>query len=172
MEDHSDIKLAELAMRIGKALCLRGARLVTAESCTGGWVAQVMTQLAGSSQWFDRGFVTYSNSAKHEMLGVESQTLENFGAVSEETARAMASGALSRSQADFSIAVSGIAGPVGGTPDKPVGTVCFAFAVKKHPVYSSTVHLAGDRASIRRQAVIAGLSGLLETIETSNPETI
>ena len=123
---HSELE--ELSEQLGARLLERGEWLVTAESCTGGWVAQTVTAIAGSSGWFDRGFVTYSNAAKRDMLGVPETTLDRHGAVSEATARAMAIGALEHSRGDWSVAITGIAGPSGGTPDKPVGTVCFAWA--------------------------------------------
>ena len=116
-------ELETLAERLGRELLNRGECLATAESCTGGWVAQSVTAIAGSSTWFDRGFVTYSNAAKVEMLGVPETTLERHGAVSEATARAMAQGALAHSRADWAVAITGIAGPTGGTPEKPVGMV-------------------------------------------------
>ncbi len=138
--------------------------IVTAESCTGGWVSEAITAIPGSSAWFDRGFVTYSNIAKHEMLGVKLSTLDQFGAVSEETAREMVVGALNNSHADLSVAITGIAGP-GGSDDethgKPVGTVWFAWADQDSIV--SRQHLfKGDRAKVREQAVVTALEGLLE----------
>src|SRR5690606_34321586 len=117
-----------LARKVGEALKAAGARLVTAESCTGGWVAQVVTSVAGSSDWFERGLVTYSNDAKMELLGVRPATLQRHGAVSEETAREMAQGALARSKGTIALAITGIAGPTGGSAAKPVGTVCFGWA--------------------------------------------
>lgn len=135
--------------------------LVTAESCTGGWVSEAITAIPGSSAWFDRGFVTYSNAAKNEMLGVKLSTLDQFGAVSEETAREMAAGALNNSHAHLSVAITGIAGPDGGTNDKPVGTVWFAWADQNSIV--ATQHIfAGDRTKVREQAVVIALEGLLE----------
>ncbi|MDR2000768.1 MAG: nicotinamide-nucleotide amidohydrolase family protein, partial [Zoogloeaceae bacterium] len=122
-----DDQLSNLSLRVGDVLRQQALTLATAESCTGGWIAQVITHTAGSSAWFDRGFVTYSNDAKIEMLGVNPETLARFGAISPETAAAMASGALANSSATIALAVSGIAGPTGGSPDKPVGTVCFAW---------------------------------------------
>lgn len=136
--------------------------LATAESCTGGWAAQALTSISGSSEWFERGFVTYSNAAKEEMLGVAPGTLERHGAVSEQTAREMASGALARSRADIALAITGVAGPTGGTPDKPVGMVCFAWARKGAPIACSTRQFRGDRDTVRRQSVIAALQGVLE----------
>src|SRR5215212_9301448 len=122
--------MTTLADEVGRRLKARGGMIATAESCTGGWVAQELTAIAGSSAWFDRGFVTYSNEAKQEMLGVRAETLARHGAVSEETAAEMARGALERSRGSFALAITGIAGPTGGTAAKPVGTVCFAWALK------------------------------------------
>ena len=138
--------------------------LATAESCTGGWAAQAMTAIAGSSAWFERGFVTYSNDAKQEMLGVSALTLKSHGAVSEETAREMALGALLRSKADVSLAVTGVAGPTGGSDAKPVGTVCFAWAMKNGAVRAETRRFSGDRDSVRRQSVVRALEGVLEVL--------
>ena len=135
--------------------------LVTAESCTGGWVAQAVTAISGSSTWFERGFVTYSNAAKQEMLGVKRETLRQFGAVSEETAREMARGALKKSRASIAVAVTGVAGPTGGSARKPVGMVCFAFATSK-AVFSETRRFKGNRESVRRQSVVHALKGVLE----------
>ena len=138
--------------------------LATAESCTGGWAAQVVTSVAGSSAWFERGFVTYSNEAKQELLGVRADTLSAHGAVSEETAREMARGALERSQSTVAVSITGVAGPTGGTPEKPVGTVCFAWA-RGSAVRSETRRFAGDRESIRRQSVILALEGVMLALE-------
>jgi nicotinamide-nucleotide amidase len=157
--------LDDLAARIGAALKAHAAKLVTAESCTGGWVAQCVTSVSGSSDWFDRGYVTYSNASKEELLGVRRDTLAVRGAVSEETAREMAAGALARSGAQFAVAVTGIAGPAGGTPDKPVGTVCFAWAARGRAPRSATRAFAGDRESVRRQSVVAAIEGVLEELE-------
>ena len=153
----------ELARKVGERLKAAGAQLVTAESCTGGWVAQAVTAIAGSSGWFERGFVTYSNAAKQELLGVRKETLEAHGAVSEQTAREMADGALNKSKGTIALAVTGVAGPGGGTRDKPVGMVCFAWADGKK-LRSETRHFAGDRDSVRRQSVIRALEGVLETL--------
>jgi nicotinamide-nucleotide amidase len=127
MDDQS---LERLSIQVGEALKARGLMISTAESCTGGWIAQVLTAIAGSSTYVDRGFVTYTNEAKQEMLGVPATTLESHGAVSEDTVRAMASGALAHSRAQVAVSVSGVAGPGGGTPFNPVGTVCFGWAVR------------------------------------------
>ncbi len=153
-----------LAKAIGERLRSAGEELVTAESCTGGWVAQVVTAVAGSSEWFERGFVTYSDASKQELLGVRGETLARHGAVSEETAREMALGALGRSKAGVAVAVTGIAGPSGGSPDKPVGTVCFAWADRRG-ARSETRHFSGDRDSVRRQSVVHALEGVLRTLD-------
>jgi nicotinamide-nucleotide amidase len=160
-------ELEMLAERLGAALLSRGEWLAVAESCTGGWLAQSVTAIAGSSAWFDRGFVTYSNAAKVDMLGVPEFTLERHGAVSEATARAMAQGVLAHSRADWSVAITGIAGPSGGTPEKPVGTVCFAWAQKDGGCEALTCHFTGDRAAVREQAVALALNGLLERLASS-----
>jgi nicotinamide-nucleotide amidase len=159
--------LKQLAREVGEALLRHKLMLATAESCTGGWAAQVVTAVPGSSQWFDRGFVTYSNAAKQEMLGVRSDTLERFGAVSEETVREMAEGALARSHAQITLAISGIAGPGGGTEEKPVGTVCFAWAAAGRMVVTYTAHFIGDRTAVRWQAVTQALQGVLDLLERS-----
>ena len=135
--------------------------LVTAESCTGGWVAQAVTSVAGSSDWFERGYVTYSNAAKREALGVPKKTLLRHGAVSEQTARAMAQGALRKSRAHIALAITGIAGPGGGAPGKPVGTVCFAWAQRRR-TRSETKRFRGGRSRVRRQSVIHALRGVLK----------
>ena len=152
-----------LARRVGERLRAGAEVLVTAESCTGGWVAQAVTSVAGSSAWFDRGFVTYSNAAKQEMLGVRPQTLRAHGAVSEETAREMARGALERSAGTLAVAITGIAGPGGGSAGKPVGSVCFAWA-RGGAVHSETHHFRGDRESVRRQSVALALEGVLKAL--------
>jgi nicotinamide-nucleotide amidase len=156
--------LFDLAVRVGEALSRRGLMLVTAESCTGGWIGQCVTMVSGSSAWFERGFVTYTNVAKMEMLGVSPATLDKHGAVSEQTVREMAQGALARSRGDVAVAVSGVAGPTGGTAAKPVGTVCLAWAQREGATRSVTLHLDGDRDTVRRAAVVAALEGVLEQI--------
>lgn len=157
--------LEALAARLGEALLARGWLLAAAESCTGGWAAQAITAVPGSSAWFDRGFVTYSNAAKQELLGVSAATLATHGAVSEATVREMALGALAHSQAQAAFAISGIAGPTGGTPDKPVGTVCFAWALRSGAVETTTRRFDGDRRGIRAQSVAHALQGMLERIQ-------
>jgi len=153
----------ELARRLGERLKAAKAVLATAESCTGGWAAQVVTSVAGSSSWFDRGFVTYSDAAKQELLGVRPETLRAHGAVSEATAREMARGALERSAASVALAITGVAGPGGGTPEKPVGMVCFAWALGGD-TRSETRRLQGDRESVRRQSVVLALEGVLKAL--------
>ena len=154
-------KLNILAESLGAALKARGFVLALAESCTGGMVAQEITSVAGSSAWFDRGFVTYSNQAKMDMLGVNKQTLLQFGAVSEQTAAEMAQGALRFSLADISASITGIAGPDGGTAEKPVGIVCFGFALK-NSVKTSIQHFVGNRESVRQQASVYAIFQLTE----------
>lgn len=154
--------LYALAQRVGMSLLENNRTLAAAESCTGGWICQSLTDVAGSSAWFDRGFVTYSNEAKQELLGVPESVLAEHGAVSEETVRAMAAGALRNSRADCALAVSGIAGPSGGTPSKPVGTVWFSWQRRGGPCVARRVIFAGNRRSVRQQAVAEALNGTLE----------
>jgi nicotinamide-nucleotide amidase len=149
--------LVESALALGRRLERDGAMVACAESCTGGLVAAALTEVAGSSVWFDRGFVTYSNAAKRQQLGVSAHSLDQFGAVSETVAREMAQGALGRSDAALALAITGIAGPGGGSPDKPVGTVCFAWALRSQGVWSETLHLPGDRAAVRLKAAMHAL---------------
>ncbi|HLZ98259.1 MAG TPA: CinA family protein [Steroidobacteraceae bacterium] len=161
----TDPVLARLAVRVGRALLRSGRLAATAESCTGGWIAKAMTDIAGSSQWFIEGFVTYSNDAKIRRLGVPAAALQSQGAVSEAVARAMARGALRRSGAHVAVAVTGIAGPDGAVPGKPVGTVWLAWAVKrgaKTRVTAELKHFKGDREAVRRKTVRAALAGFLK----------
>jgi nicotinamide-nucleotide amidase len=166
-----DAEFVALSEAIGAAaVAIPGQRrllIATAESCTGGWAAQVITHTAGSSTWFDRGFVTYSNEAKIEMLGVRAETLQNCGAVSQEIAEEMATGALNNSNAMISLAITGIAGPTGGSPGKPVGTVCFAWCRLGEKALAETRFFEGDREAIRRQAVLHSLHGLLARLNTT-----
>ena len=155
-----DSDLVILADHLGHDLKQAGRSVATAESCTGGCLGEVLTSIPGSSLWYERGFITYSNMSKREMLGVKTETLARHGAVSEATARAMAEGALAHSHADLTVAITGIAGPSGGTPEKPVGTVCLAWAARKQPTQSRTQRFSGDREAVRRQAVRAALEGL------------
>jgi nicotinamide-nucleotide amidase len=152
-----------LVEALAAALLARGQMLATAESCTGGMIAAACTDLSGSSQWFERGFVTYSNAAKVEQLGVDPTVIAQHGAVSELVARAMAFGAVRHSQAQVSVAVTGVAGPTGGSPDKPVGTVWFGFQVEGRLV-SELRHFDGDRAAVRRQTVEHALRTLVALI--------
>jgi nicotinamide-nucleotide amidase len=158
--------LVDLAAELGAFLKARDWILTLAESCTGGLVSATITEIPGSSAWFDRGFVTYSNVAKIEMLGVLPNTLEKFGAVSEETAREMALGALNHSQANVAISITGIAGPDGGSVEKPVGTVCFAWAGKNIPPSSMTKKISGNRREIRDESTATALGELLKLLAT------
>jgi nicotinamide-nucleotide amidase len=161
-----DAALARLAARVGRRLLRAGLRVVTAESCTAGWIAKALTDTAGSSRWLDSGYVTYSNEAKRRALGVSARTLERFGAVSERTVQEMARGALRASGADVSIAVSGIAGPDGGTPEKPVGTVWFCLARRRgRSVMVSTAleQFRGGRDAVRRKSVERALRIILQS---------
>jgi nicotinamide-nucleotide amidase len=160
----TDDEIVALAAELGRCLALRRAFVTAAESCTGGLVAGAITAIAGSSGWFQQGFVTYSNEAKARTLGVPAETLARHGAVSEETARAMAEGALRVSRADYAVAITGIAGPDGGTAAKPVGMVCFGWAVRNGPATAVIRHFPGDRAAVRRASVIFALQGLIERI--------
>lgn len=156
--------MKQLASAAGEMLRINGMTLATAESCTGGGIASAVTEIAGSSAWFDRGFVTYSNQSKMEMLGVAEATLKQHGAVSEATVREMVAGALRNSQAQIALAVSGIAGPTGGTPEKPVGMVWIAWGFKEGEVKAKKYALTGDRTQIRTQTVRAALQGVIEML--------
>lgn len=158
--DHID-RVEQLALELAQLLHNRRLRLAVAESCTGGWVATALTAIAGSSEWFDRGYVTYSNQAKQQMLGVRAATLETYGAVSEQTVAEMTRGALAESGVDAVLAISGIAGPGGGTAEKPVGTICFAWQLKGGEAVTDRQWFDGDRQSVRRQAVIHALKQLI-----------
>ncbi len=155
-----DTELFELAEQLGRLLKAKGNTIATAESCTGGWIAQTITDVPGSSAWFDRGFVTYSNAAKVQMLAVSPQTLEKHGAVSAETATEMVTGALAHSDADVAVAITGIAGPDGGTDGKPVGTVFIAWAHKNGTSKVVRKQLSGNRRQIRAQTVKSALEGM------------
>jgi len=159
-----DSEITLLASRVGAALKGRGLMLATAESCTGGGIAEAITRIPGSSAWFDCAFVSYSYEAKTSMLGVHRDILVDFGAVSEETVREMADGAIARSRAQVAVAVTGIAGPEGGMEDKPVGTVWFAWKLPKKPVITEVCHFIGDRAAVRNQSVVHALSKLLHNL--------
>jgi nicotinamide-nucleotide amidase len=154
----------KLAAKVGEALKSHGLMLATAESCTGGGVAQAITEVAGSSAWFERGFTTYSNLSKQQMLGVRDTTIKQHGAVSEMTVREMVAGALRHSAAQVALAVSGIAGPDGGTVDKPVGTVWFAWGMKNGETHAKRCQLSGNRAEVRSQAVHIALQGVINLL--------
>ena len=172
MSQVDQCRLEALAGRLGALLVNEQLKLVTAESCTGGWVAQCLTAIAGSSAWFDRGFVTYSNEAKQEMLGVPPVMLAEHGAVCQPVAVAMAEGALRNSRADWAVAITGIAGPTGGSPQKPVGTVCFAWGCRDGRIVTSTRHFPGSREDVRAQSVEHALSGLIERMDQSTGEVV
>jgi nicotinamide-nucleotide amidase len=168
----SDVALLELARQTGQILMDHGLKLTSAESCTGGWIGQAVTAIPGSSAWYDRGFITYSNLSKQQMLHVQPQTLTQFGAVSEQTAREMAQGARIMSQAQIAVSVTGIAGPTGGSTEKPVGTICFAWVLENDAMLvskSKTRYFHGDREVIRRQSVVTALQGVLELLKDSVP---
>jgi nicotinamide-nucleotide amidase len=160
----TDRRLAALAARVGARFAAAGQRLTTAESCTGGWISKALTDIPGSSAWFETGYVTYGNGAKTRLLGVPEALLARHGAVSEAVVAAMARGALARAAADAAVAVSGIAGPDGGTPGKPVGTVWFAWARRSGRgvrLRTRRLRFTGDREAVRRKAVAAALAGVL-----------
>ena len=161
----NDNKLTLIVEQLAANLLQNNKRLTVAESCTGGWIAKVLTDLAGSSEWFERGFVTYSNEAKQEMLGVLASTLEAQGAVSEEVVKEMALGALKNSHADISLSISGIAGPGGGTEDKPVGLVWFSWAYQDAVINTEKKIFSGDRNEVREQAVFHALTELVPFIQ-------
>ena len=165
--EFSDSDIHDLAVRLGEALHARNLTLVTAESCTGGWASMAVTAVAGSSGWFERGFVTYSNTAKQDMLGVKPETLAAHGAVSEAVVREMAQGAVARSGAQVSLAISGVAGPGGGSAEKPVGLVCLGWAVQGGETRSRRLQCEGGREDVRRRAVVQALGGLLELLSAA-----
>jgi nicotinamide-nucleotide amidase len=164
----SSQQLIELSEQLGQQLAAKGWRVATAESCTGGAIAAAITAIAGSSAWFEYGIVSYANSAKHKLLGVSEASLARYGAVSEQVVRQMAQGAQALSGAELAVAVSGIAGPTGGSDEKPVGTVWFAWALKEGEVNASCKVFAGDRQQVQQQAVVCGLIGLIRLLEQSS----
>lgn len=157
---HTDAGLAERGRVVAELLLTRGQTMVTAESCTGGWIAKVLTDIPGSSAWFECGVVAYGYEAKEALLGVHPQTLERTGAVSQETVIEMVSGALARYGASVAVAVTGVAGPSGGTPDKPVGTVWIGWKRRGGYAHAEVFHFEGDREAVRRQTVAAALDGV------------
>ncbi|MCB1606852.1 MAG: CinA family protein [Xanthomonadales bacterium] len=157
--------LHQIAADLGSQMLARRLKLAVAESCTGGWVCKVVTEISGSSDWFDAGFVAYSYEAKEAMLGVDRRILERYGAVSEEAVLEMVRGALSRSRANVALAITGIAGPTGGTPDKPVGTVWVAWGFGHHPPEAAVFLFSGDREQVRRDTVRVALRGVQEMLE-------
>ncbi|MCQ8234130.1 nicotinamide-nucleotide amidase [Pectobacterium carotovorum] len=159
----TEADILRLSALVGEKLKARGATLTCAESCTGGWLAKSITDIAGSSGWFDYGFVTYSNLAKQRLVNVNAETLERYGAVSETVVNEMAAGALQAADADFAISVSGVAGPDGGTEEKPVGTVWFGFTDKQGGTFARTMRFSGDRNAVRLQSVHFALQTLLDT---------
>jgi nicotinamide-nucleotide amidase len=169
----SDKNLQILAARLGEALCARGIFFAAAESCTGGWLSKVVTDIPGSSSWFDCGFVVYNRAAKQQMLGVPAAVIDANGEVSEATVEAMAEGAIAQSRAAVTVAISGIAGPSGGSEEKPVGTVYFAWCIadrvagvmRNNKTLSCREVFSGDRESVRRQAVARALQGVLDLLE-------
>ena len=158
-------ELTDLSEKLGKLLFDQDKQLAVAESCTGGWLAKSLTDIAGSSAWFERGLVTYSNAAKQDLLGVSAATLTQHGAVSEAVVREMALGVLANGPADVAVAISGVAGPGGGTPDKPVGTVWFAWATRSGLIVAMCRQFDGDRAAVRQQSVRYALVRLLELLD-------
>lgn len=167
-----DSALSAYAQQVGVLLASKNLRLVSAESCTGGWIGQSITAIPGSSGWYECGFITYSNQAKHRMLGVQATTLLKYGAVSEQTAREMVTGALKMSTAQVAISVTGVAGPSGGSKEKPVGMVCLAWEFKQSAIHSTTHFFSGDRESVRRQAVATALLGVIELLEGISPSLV
>ena len=158
-------KLETISSELGELLKLKDYSFTCAESCTGGWVGHALTSIPGSSEWFGSSFVTYSYEAKTQILGVSSEDLDNFGAVSEEIVEQMVCGALHKSGANVGVAISGIAGPAGGTDTKPVGTVCFAWKMDGQDVTTSTEYFAGERNEIRYSSVERALMGTIELVK-------
>jgi nicotinamide-nucleotide amidase len=167
-----DAQIVNLATELGTQLLQHGCWVTTAESCTGGGIAHAITAASGSSSWFEMSYVTYSNRAKRLLLGVKEESLTQFGAVSECIVKEMAEGALVNSSADISVAVSGIAGPTGGSTDKPVGTVWFAWATKGGEIRTLRQHFSGDRDAVRDQTIIVALQGLLSLADKITGKSI
>lgn len=159
-----DQSLYQLAARVGRELKRRGLMMASAESCTGGWVGQAVTMVPGSSEWYERGFITYTYISKREMLGVKARSLATFGAVSEQVVAEMAQGALTHSHAQIAVSISGVAGPSGGSPEKPVGTVCFGWRMLRGAAITETRRFRGDRDGVRRRATAHALRGILRVL--------
>lgn len=164
-------EVVEAAVALGRALEARGWMIATAESCTGGSIARALTEVGGSSAWFERGFVTYTDAAKIDLLDVPADLVAEWGAVSEAVAARMAEGALKCSRAQFALSVTGIAGPGGATPDKPVGTVCFGWTSMGEVPRTATVRFAGDRAAVRDASALHALRGALERLPSEQSTT-
>ena len=163
-------RLPKLSAEVGRVLVAQRLKLATVESCTGGWIGQSLTAVAGSSTWYERGFVTYSNASKNELVGVPRELISRSGAVSEPVVRAMARGALSHSPADWALAVTGIAGPDGGSVDKPVGTVWLGWIARTGMERTEQYLFKGDREAVRRQSVIEALSGLIRFLKEDSSQ--
>ena len=166
----ADPRIQAMLLQLSEQLIPQRKMLVTAESCTGGGIAYAITELPGSSNWFERGFVTYSNAAKQEQLGVPHELIARFGAVSEQVAAAMALGALQHSHADFSVAVTGVAGPDGGTEEKPVGTVCFGWGQRGAGARTTRIVFDGNRQQVRELSILTALQGLADQVVHSESE--
>lgn len=156
------------AKQLAELFIKTSSKLATAESCTGGGLAEILTRISGSSVWFERGFVTYSNEAKHEMLGVPLDTIQQYGAVSEETAGAMARGAVENSRADYGVSITGVAGPDGGTEDKPVGTVCLGWYKRDGEGTTTRICFDGERLKVREQSCLLAIQGLIDLLQKSS----
>lgn len=163
-----DQTLHDLAKQVGLALTQQGLMLASAESCTGGWLGQIITSIPGSSAWYQSGFITYTANSKQKMLGISTKTLKECGEVSEQIAREMAHGVVARSGAHVSVSITGIAGPGGGTKEKPVGMVCFAWEVKDNHLRSETRHFSGDREAVRQQSVAVAMQGLIALLRDTD----
>ena len=163
-----DQTLHDLAKQVGLALTRQGLMLASAESCTGGWLGQIVTSIPGSSTWYQSGFITYTANSKQKMLGISTKTLKEYGEVSEQMARDMAHGVVTKSGAQVSVSITGIAGPGGGTTKKPVGMVCFAWEMKDNHMRSETRHFSGDREAVRQQSVAVAMQGLITLLRDTD----
>ena len=160
----SEQELRDLAEQLGECLVARGLKLATAESCTGGWLAKIITDIPGSSAWFTGSVVSYSNEAKHSLLGVSENTLNEFGAVSGETVLEMSDGLFAHTDADVAVSISGIAGPDGGTEDKPVGLVWLSWGKRDKSVFANPYNFAGDREEVRKQSIKQAINNLQDLL--------